>query len=153
MRPALAGLFFVKRKFQAPCEPGPLERKPARCWLRGVQLDLRRGRLVYFPRARQRCATQVRTFYLVARSATARAAVMAMCSQAGAAARTIAAKSQRVGDVQHVVGNLIAERRFPALADKDVAMADEFVILTRARLSPKDIAAKFEQDCQARVLK
>jgi len=76
-----------------------------------------------------------------------------MCAQAGAAARTIAAKSQRVGDVQHVVGDLIAERRFPALADKDVAMAGEFVILVRDRLSPEDIAAKFEQDCQARVSK
>lgn len=82
-----------------------------------------------------------------------RPAAMEMCSQAGAAARYIAAKSQRVSDVRRVVGHVIAERRFPALADKDVAMAGEFVILTRDRLSPEDIAAKFEQDCHVGLLK
>jgi len=104
-------------------------------------------------------ASSVRTFGLVALAFIAgcadkaRPAAMAMCAQAGAAARTIAAKSQRVSDVRRVVGDVIAERRFPALADEDVAMAGEFVILVRDRLSPEDIAAKFEQDCQVRMLK
>jgi hypothetical protein len=80
-----------------------------------------------------------------------RPAAMTMCSQAGAAARYIAARSQRVSDVQRVVADVIAGRQFPAVADKDVAMAGEFVILTRDRLSPEDIAAKFEQDCQVRL--
>jgi hypothetical protein len=84
---------------------------------------------------------------------TPRPAAMAMCSQAGAAARYIAAKSPRAVDVRHVVGEVIAERRFPALADEDITMAGEFVILVRDRLSPEDIAAKFEQDCQVRMLK
>jgi len=82
-----------------------------------------------------------------------RPAAMAMCSQAGAAARTIAARSPRAVDVRRVVGSVIAERRFPALADEDVEMAGEFVLLVRDRLSPEDIAAKFEQDCQARMRK
>ncbi|MEP7043448.1 MAG: hypothetical protein ABI843_10320 [Dokdonella sp.] len=78
---------------------------------------------------------------------------MTLCSQAGAAARYIAAKSLRVSDVRRVVGDVIAARRFPALIDKDVAMAGEFVILTRDRLSPEDIAAKFRQDCEVKVSK
>ena len=74
-----------------------------------------------------------------------------LCSQAAQAVRYISAKSQRVSDVQRVVGDVNAERRFPALVDQDVAMAGQFVILTRDRLSPEDMAAKFQQDCEVRV--
>ncbi len=82
---------------------------------------------------------------------TVRPEAAAACSQAAEAVRYISARSQRVSDIHRVVGDVVAERRFPALGDQDVAIAGEFVTLTRDRLSIEDMAAKFKQDCEVRI--
>lgn len=73
------------------------------------------------------------------------------CDQSAEAAHYIAAKSISIGNVNRVVGEVVADRKFPALGDKMIA-AIGMVVITQKDIhkSPDEISAVVRQACESR---
>lgn len=74
-----------------------------------------------------------------------------VCNQSAEAAHYIAAKSISIGGVNSVVGEVVADRKFPALGDKMIAAIGAVVITQKdTRKSPDEISAIVRQACESR---
>jgi len=71
------------------------------------------------------------------------------CAQGAEAVHYIAAKARSASDVPRVVGEVVAERKFPALDDKQVALVGQVVIVAWGTKTPDELSAQFKAKCES----
>ncbi len=88
---------------------------------------------------------------LTGESGGASANVEELCSQSAEAAHYIAAESVSAEDVNRVVGDVVAKRKYPLLDDKMVASIGGIVIVSRGTYTPDEVSQKVEETCERTV--
>ena len=74
-----------------------------------------------------------------------------LCPQSAEAAHYIAAASTSSDDVTRVTSEAIADRKYPALDDKQMGLIGSVVALSRERETPDEISAKIRASCEGAV--